>query len=183
MKVPQRWRACQGATLLEVMIAVLIIGVGLLGIASLQVAALQGANNAQFRSRATDLAASLADRMRANLAADNDYRFDAEFDCDTDAPPTNVCAMLPSATDQAGIVECTPKQMAVYDVWEIQCTNGVRSALPGGTLVVACTDSDADDTDDCSDNSVFQISVTWQAQKRLGGSDNVVLSIIPGAQR
>ena len=177
-----KFRQICGATLLEVMIAVLIIGVGLLGIASLQVAALQGANNAQFRSRATDLAASLADRMRANLAADNDYRFDAAVDCDADAPPDNLCAMLPGATSQADVAECSPEQMAVYDIWEIQCTNGVRDSLPGGVLVVTCEDSDTADKDACSDNSLFQIIVTWQAQNSIGGTESVILNMIPGAR-
>ncbi|MCW4245707.1 MAG: type IV pilus modification protein PilV, partial [Candidatus Thiodiazotropha taylori] len=54
-------------TLIEVLIAAVIIGVGLLGVASLQITALQGASNADYRSRATDLTAALADRMRANL--------------------------------------------------------------------------------------------------------------------
>ncbi|MCG8125908.1 MAG: prepilin-type N-terminal cleavage/methylation domain-containing protein, partial [Candidatus Thiodiazotropha endolucinida] len=41
-------------TLIEVLVAAVIIGVGLLGVASLQITALQGASNADYRSRATD---------------------------------------------------------------------------------------------------------------------------------
>ncbi|MCW4254661.1 MAG: prepilin-type N-terminal cleavage/methylation domain-containing protein, partial [Candidatus Thiodiazotropha taylori] len=45
---------CRGMTLIEVLVAAVIIGVGLLGVASLQITALQGASNADYRSRATD---------------------------------------------------------------------------------------------------------------------------------
>jgi len=63
----------RGTTLVEVLVAAIIIGIGLLGIASLQVKSMQASTNAELRARATDLAWALADRMRTNLQADNDY--------------------------------------------------------------------------------------------------------------
>ncbi|WP_419653319.1 type IV pilus modification protein PilV [Thiolapillus sp.] len=59
----------RGTTLVEVLIAAVIVGIGLLGIASLQVKALQASTDAEYRAKATDIAWALADRMRANLAS------------------------------------------------------------------------------------------------------------------
>ena len=56
----------QGFTLVEALIALLVLSIGLLGVAALQLIALQNNNNAMFRSQATYLAYDIADRMRAN---------------------------------------------------------------------------------------------------------------------
>ena len=55
-----------GFTLIEVLIAMLVLGVGLLGLAGLQAKSLSNTQSAYNRSLATELAYDLADRMRAN---------------------------------------------------------------------------------------------------------------------
>lgn len=59
-------RSQQGATLLEVLIAVAILAVGLLGMAGLQATSVQTNQGAYYRSQASILANDMADRMRAN---------------------------------------------------------------------------------------------------------------------
>lgn len=56
----------RGMSLIEVMIAVFIMASGLLGLAALQSRSLVFAQSSFYRSVATDLAADLADRIRAN---------------------------------------------------------------------------------------------------------------------
>jgi len=56
----------RGFTLVEVMIAILIFGVGLLAVASLQGVARKASYEAVQRTTATHLAESLLERMRAN---------------------------------------------------------------------------------------------------------------------
>jgi len=67
----------QGFTLIEVLIAVLVLAIGLLGLAGLQASALRVNHDAQLRSQATLLAYDMADRMRTNrelaLSAANPY--------------------------------------------------------------------------------------------------------------
>jgi type IV pilus assembly protein PilV len=58
-----------GFTLLEVMIAVLILGIGLLGLAHLQITSLKHNQSAEFRTQASVLASDMLDRMRANQSA------------------------------------------------------------------------------------------------------------------
>ncbi|WP_298393694.1 type IV pilus modification protein PilV [uncultured Azonexus sp.] len=55
-----------GMSLVEVMVAVAVLGTGLLGLGALQARALSMAQSAQYRSVAADLAHDLADRIRAN---------------------------------------------------------------------------------------------------------------------
>lgn len=59
-------RASGGFSLLEVLIAVVILAIGLLGIASTQILSLQQTGNANLRSQATIHAQNLADEVRAN---------------------------------------------------------------------------------------------------------------------
>ncbi len=68
-------RTATGFTLLEVLVAILVLAIGLLGLASLQAVGLQFNQSSQFRTQATNLAYEMADRMRSNrqAARDGDY--------------------------------------------------------------------------------------------------------------
>ena len=61
-----RYRWQQGLSMVEVLVAVVILAIGLLGIASTQLVALEQTNMAQKRTTATSLVQELADRVRAN---------------------------------------------------------------------------------------------------------------------
>ena len=59
-------RAQRGTTLVETLVALLVLSIGLLGVAGLQMASLQNNRGAHLRSQASVLAYDIADRMRAN---------------------------------------------------------------------------------------------------------------------
>lgn len=68
--VPRGRAATQsGAGLIEVMISVLILGIGLLGIAAMQATALKNSQSSLQRSQAVAQTYSILDSMRANRAA------------------------------------------------------------------------------------------------------------------
>lgn len=69
VKTPFAPRGTRGFSLIEVMIAVLVLSVGLLGMAALQGFSLQNTRSANYRSQATNLAYQLADSMRGNRNA------------------------------------------------------------------------------------------------------------------
>jgi len=172
-----------GASLLEVLIAAVVIAIGLLAIGALQFKSLQGTSSAQYRAKATDLAWALADRMRANLPGADNYITGVAADC---SPPAEICAMTPDATDATGVSTCTPAQMANFDLYEIRCSDGVRTALPGGTLTVSCNDADTSDADPCTDVSPFNIAISWEETRvddnnnREQYSEQLVMTVIPG---
>lgn len=62
------WRAQVGAGLIEVMVAILILGVGLLGIAAMQATALRNSQSSLERSQAVIQTYAVLDAMRANSA-------------------------------------------------------------------------------------------------------------------
>ena len=56
----------RGFTMIEVLIAVLILAIGLLGVAGVELVSMQQTANSTLRSEATMYAQSLADRVRSN---------------------------------------------------------------------------------------------------------------------
>lgn len=59
----------QGFTLIEVLVAVVVLAIGLLGLAGLQATAVRSNSSAYMRSQATVLAYDITERMRANRQA------------------------------------------------------------------------------------------------------------------
>jgi type IV pilus assembly protein PilV len=56
----------RGTTLVETLVALLVLSIGLLGVAGMQMSSLQNNRGAHLRSQAQVLAYDIADRMRAN---------------------------------------------------------------------------------------------------------------------
>lgn len=112
-------RYAQGFTLIEAMVALVVLAVGMLGIAGLYVTTLRSGGGAIYRMQAVNLAADLGDRIRANRRANVAY---------AGAGADNNCY-------GAGSADCGPAQMAANDlfVWNQQ----VAAILPGGNAVVA----------------------------------------------
>ncbi len=137
-----------GFTLIEVLIAMLVLAVGLLGLAGLQATSLKNNQSAYSRSQATQLAYDIIDRMRANVAGISTYS-------------TNVATVNANCLNTTG---CIPSDMAKNDLSE--WTNAVSSTLPSGTGTIATaagiytiTITWDDDHDDNADNNpIFQTS-------------------------
>ncbi len=137
-----------GLSMIEVLIAVVILSVGLLAMAAMQIMSLQNISNSVFRTQAMLLAKDMADRMDANYI---EARKDAtnslyQVEVNEDDPPPPPPAAVASCRTTAG---CTSLQMAQddYATWAAL----VAQDLPDGDVVV-CRDNDASNDLD-SDNS------------------------------
>ncbi len=128
-----------GFSLLEVLIALVILSVGLLGIAAMISTTLKSNDSAYMRTQGTALAYNIIDRMRANqTAADNGlYNITLPASASTAANPTT-CT---NAT-------CDSTALAAYDLgqWEYnvarllpQGRGGITSANNGGVTLVTVT--------------------------------------------
>ncbi len=76
MRAGRAWslgRKAFGFTLIEVMIAVLVLGIGLLGFALLQTMNVRFAQSANQRTQATNLSYEMLDQMRTNRIAAANY--------------------------------------------------------------------------------------------------------------
>jgi len=65
----------RGFTLLEVLIALLVLSIGLLGLAALQTSGLRSNQMATMRTLATQIAYDMTDRMRANPTGVNNSEY------------------------------------------------------------------------------------------------------------
>jgi type IV pilus assembly protein PilV len=72
----------QGATLIEVLVAVLILSFGLLGMAALQTRALQGSQSSAQRSQASMLGHYMMDAMRIDRESAKAGNYNMNFICD-----------------------------------------------------------------------------------------------------
>jgi type IV pilus assembly protein PilV len=83
-----------GFTLLEVLVALLVLSIGLLGLASLQATTSRFNYGAYLRSQATSLAYDMADRMRAN----RDEALTGSYDVPAFPSPAPACGVVAGAT-------------------------------------------------------------------------------------
>jgi type IV pilus assembly protein PilV len=111
----------RGSSLLEVMIAILILSFGLLGLGGLAAAAGRYVKMAQFQSVGTLMAADLGERMRGNIDGFRQGSY-----VRANAYSTSAVA-LPSCTQPAA---CTVTEMAAIDMAE--WVGELQKRLPGG---------------------------------------------------
>lgn len=88
-------RANHGASLLEVLIAMLIFSFGMLGLAALQTYSVKANQSANSRSQATALANTMLDNIRANRSYIGDYYSNpySAGTCETNPTDTGVAAL------------------------------------------------------------------------------------------
>ncbi len=79
----------RGFTLVEALVALLVLSIGLLGVAAMQLSSLRANSGAFQRSQATFLAQDLADRMRANRTAALAQAYDFTFGTAPPPAPAN----------------------------------------------------------------------------------------------
>ena len=123
-----------GFTLIEVLIALVILSVGMLGIAGLYVHSMQAGRTSILRHNAVTLAGDIADRIRANPRAGPAYAL---------AGANNNCV--------DGGVNCTLGKMAANDIflWDQQAAN----TMPNGTVNIVFNNGVVPPT--------YQITVAW----------------------
>jgi len=71
---------CQGLTLIEILIALLVVSVGLLGLVTMQTSSVKFSTSAYQRTQATALAYDMVDRMRGNRLAALNGDYNVAFD-------------------------------------------------------------------------------------------------------
>jgi type IV pilus assembly protein PilV len=127
-------RNLAGFSLVEVLIALVIMSVGMLGIAGLYVEGMKAGRTSTFRHHAVTLAGDVADRIRANPRGGVDYQ---------GVGGDNNCVL--------GNVDCNEAQMAANDIalWTTQAA----TMLPNGTVTITYDDTVTPNT--------YLIAVAW----------------------
>jgi type IV pilus assembly protein PilV len=147
----------RGFTLMEILIALLILAIGLLGMAGLQVTGLRNSMSSGMRTEATFLAEDMADRMRSNMDGVTAGSYNA---LDTASLPTDPGCIASG---------CTISELAAHDINEWAT---LVAALPGGRAQVT----------NAPGNNVFRIRVMWDDNRTgatgVGCSGNPAVDLI-----
>ena len=122
-----------GFSLVEGLVALLVLSVGLLGLAQLHTKGLRYMQNAKSVGLASNLAMDMAERIRANSEGAGDGGYDNVTGTETDP----------------GCSTCTPAQRAQKDAFEWnQAIDTALGASSTGTVTI-----DA--------NGIYTVTVTW----------------------
>lgn len=146
--------AQRGFTIVEALVALVVLAVGMLGIASLYVTTLRASGSATSRMHAINLASDLGDRIRANRTAEAAYAGAAAGTLDT-------CIGTG--------VTCTDAQMAAHDlaVWQ----RAIQDAFPGAPAGVVTVDTAANPT-------TYRIQVSWlEAGETAANAQTYIMSL------
>lgn len=138
--------AQRGISLLETLIAVLILAIGLLGVAGMQTTNLKNSQSAHQRTMAVILTGSMAERIRANTAIAGSGAFALAKTC--------------AAISLAG---------SIQNVERTQWIDEIQLAL--GATGASCGQVSYD-----APNRIYTIVVSWDDSRALGGSDAMSLS-------
>lgn len=124
-----------GFTLLEILVAIVVLSLGLLGLAGLQAASLRNNQTAYYRAIVIQQTNDIADRIRANQAGAKagDYN--------------NLAATIPADPDCV-TNSCTASQIATAD--HSQWNNNNARLLPGGVGTVTSGPS-----------GTFDVTISW----------------------
>ncbi len=159
-------RQHQGFTLIEVLVALVVLSIGILGVAGLQVKSQQYSRSAYLNTQATILAHDMIERMRANpqglMGAGNAF-YDKPA-----AKRHDSCYQLTG---------CSVQQMAENDSYEWR--QDVSEKLPNGKAVV-CIDSTPEDgapKKPACDGSgrQYAVKVWWQ---NINGEEQRVITTV-----
>lgn len=125
-------KAERGSSLLEVLVAMLLLSFGMLALAGMQAYSIAAHKNAANRAVASALAAELAGLIRLNPAglAANDYTVALMTTASVPAAPAGTPCAFPA---------CTAKLLAATDLAAFQ--NRVRAELPQGGVALALVSS------------------------------------------
>lgn len=117
-----------GFTLLEVLIAVLVLSLGILGVGAALVTAQRSASSSYLAQQSAQLAQNIIERMRQNPTGAESFSYNLNYTGGAVAAPSTSCT---------GGSACTAQQQAAYDLWQWQ--NSLNAALPGANASVTVT--------------------------------------------
>ncbi len=138
--------AQRGITMVESLVALVVLSIGLLGIASLYVTSLRTGRTALIRTQAVSLVSDLGDRIRANSRASTTAP--AAYDLATygGAPATHTCVAAGN--------NCSANELAEDDL--ASWLDNVNAVLPGPAARVVVTAGAPGLPDQ------YDIQLTWQ---------------------
>jgi type IV pilus assembly protein PilV len=157
----------RGVSLVESLVALIVLSIGMLGVAALYVESLRAGRSALLRTHAVALASDMADRIRANPTAGTAYSKLAAGK-----------GTLNAKCNPGGAGACTPEEMAANDIaiWqglvddEDDAPTAGRIGLPAAEATVTVAGANP---------ATYTIQVQWteSAQVESGKAQTYALEI------
>ena len=160
MKTPAR-RSVLGFTLIEVLVAIVLLSIGLLGVAGMQLSGLRYHQGAYVRAQATALLSDMADRLRTNPTGVGAGSYNS---ITINTTSSGWQSSLPADPDCATNV-CTPANQVALDTRQWGLALG---QLPRATGTVARA------------GQIFTITIAWQdldTNAEVTANQNAVLTL------
>ena len=151
-------RCAPGFTLIEVLVALLVMALGMLGIASLLLVTTRSNTSSIMKQQAVQSANNAIDRLRANRAVALANGYNAN-DLVVSGTPTYPAA--PGA--DCSLTSCTSTQVAAYDIWYWLARDVAQLPLGCGSIA----------TQPSGTNTLVTVTVQWDdspAQRMLGAA-------------
>lgn len=154
----------RGFTLLEILVAMVVLSIGLLGLAGLQAVSLRNNQIAYYRSIASQQAYDMADRMRANLVGIRAGQYDT------------LAASIPSDPN-CFTSGCGQNNSLMTQTDHFQWNTLNSRLLPNGVGSVRCAVGPTANcvTNNANASRVFDITVSWTEKTAV---NNVTRSFV-----
>lgn len=141
----------RGVTLVEALVALVVLSVGMLGIAGLFVHSVRNSRSALLRTQAVNLVADMTDRIRANASAGAAYDLAGYGD----APTLRDCA----PTSGGSGANCSIDELAEDDLARWQAA--VQSTLPSIGDAPPATEVEYIEPDAPGQPERYRVAVSW----------------------
>lgn len=152
-------RTQKGMTLIEVMVALVILGIAILAHSRMQLMGIRANADSGARTQVAAEQTKLAEAIRTNRAASSADYTGTYNNCGS--APSPACRSVGSGDS------CTSSELAAEDVWRHVC--GLRDAVPTAQTVVAW------------DGSAYILTTTWDSLRSDGsvGTETFRMRVMP----
>jgi len=159
MKVRSAYARQGGFSLIEVLVAVIILSIGLLGVATLQITSKRGNFEAMQRSAATLYAEDLVERMRSNPSVLSNY---------TSSTFTEIAPPTPAGTCVS--TDCDADDLAAYDLetwWDLLIGQS-EDGLGGIVSPTACLFSNTP----AGGGTEHIVAIAWRGMDQISDTES-----------
>jgi type IV pilus assembly protein PilV len=146
-----------GASLIEVLVAILILSFGMLSLGAMLSFSVQLPKLSGYRAAAANLASSTVERIRANPEGFSSGLYIAGLN------ETTAWSFTAIALSDCDYPACSSATLATMDVKASR--SAIRRELPGGDLIIKCS------TSPCAKTSYGEIWTIWQEPSTFAALD------------
>ncbi|MCX4026772.1 type IV pilus modification protein PilV [Endozoicomonas sp. SM1973] len=169
----------KGISLIEVLVSLLVFGIGILGFISLQLNALQYTQDSELKTFATWRINELVENMRSNIKGFEDgfYKYEVIADNSGSSSNPNLVNCNNNSIKDCITNECSTEEQAKYDLKSFICgngsndVNGIKDRLIDYNLTISCQPKDPP-TEQCNLNKPAAIKLEWLARKQEGSTNS-----------